>query len=375
MLQVIETYLRENREAFAPTPLSACEPLRAAIITGGGSVHSKLISLWWRGTASLPCLVVKFPRYAHDNQRLADEYAALCRLQEYLPRGTVHVPRPVASDVRDGLQLAVESVVPGRPLRAALCERREAAGRSLRDLGPLARWLGSLHARSARSATPAEIERLVLAPLATVERAFNLSSRERIAVARLRSAASALACRVALPLVFAHGDMDTSNVIVDATGRPAGLVDWESAGIGLPLQDLAYFLARYAYEAHAAGHPDQLRGFRRLFFDHPRRADDPFGPHLVTSWCDAYLRDIALAPEWLHVLFALTWIMHARNEKDAVLRLRDEGQVLYGRPAGITAVATDEATLSRGHFRSHLRCYLENLDACTALNRIALLPR
>jgi len=370
MLRIIETYLRNNWASFDVGPLSARVPLRSLLLTSGNGAHGKIVCLWWRGADALPCLVVKFPRYPRDNDRLEAEYIALQHVHTHLPPDDTHAPRPLGSELLDGVRVTVESVGRGRMLQAYLREHPLAYADELCRLRPFAAWLTSFHARSARPATPAEIQRHVVAPLATADIALGLAAREVHGLTRLRARATRLAADTTLPLVFCHNDAGTPNVLVDQRGCFTDIIDWESGGMGPPVRDLFYFLARYAHETRGVHHGDQPRGFRELFFDELAVTDRPFGPSLVADWLGAYLRDLAVASDWLPVLFGLTWIMHATNERAPHLQRQPVAQGIppHGKLDTMTAAQTDGTPPFGGHFRAQLRYYLENIDACTALS-------
>jgi hypothetical protein len=79
-------------------------------------------------------------------------------------------------------------------------------------------------------------------------------------------------------------------------------------------------------------------------------------------WLNDYCRQIGLAPRWLAVLFGLDAIMRAHYEKSAVVELRSEAMLVHGMPRTVSATTVDDTMMDRGHFRSQLRYYLENLD-------------
>lgn len=379
MIGRIHSFLKQNWQQLGfDSP--DMRGMRLAIINGGVSVRSKLVWLCWKPGAQTPFLVIKVPRYSRYNPRLEAEYATLQRLHEYLPQDDQCAPKPLASSEIDGMRVTVESASKGRLLRAYLREHPEEYSQELSRMKPFADWLAMLHARSAEAATPQQLEEFVFAPLAAAEIEFYLSGVERAGLGRLRDAARRLCASNQLPIVFNHNDCGTTNILVDEQGRLSSVIDWEGGGLGLPCLDLMDFLGRFAYETRAAGGADPLKGFREIFFldsvsararneAHSYRAGrspQPLEPSIAVRWLNDYCRQIGLATEWLPVLFGLCWIMHARKEKSDLIGLREEGQVLHGMPRTVSSTTTDDSILDKGHFRSQLRYYLENLDSFAA---------
>jgi aminoglycoside phosphotransferase (APT) family kinase protein len=304
--------------------------------------------------------MVKYPRYEEYNYRVEMEYIALQKLQPFLPPGSARVPRPLAIGKLEDLVVTVETALPARPLRAYLREHPGANVNHLRAMYPLARWFAELHARAARPATDADLQRHVFEPLEAAAAELELWSEEQAGLSRLCAMAEA-ATRTPLPMVCRHNDPGTTNVMVDKKGNFVGLIDWESGDIGLPATDLIYFLARFGFETRAAGTPDELTGFRELFFRGFSSDRSALPSTLAAEWLQEYCRLVGVSHESLPLLFGLCWIMHARNERNHLAGLSAEGALVHGKPAAVTLTTLDSAKLESAHFRSQLRFFLLNM--------------
>ncbi len=353
MIDLIKSYLRASLG-------SGERGIKLVVVNGGVSVRSKLVCLCWVGGAQEPGFVVKFPRYPMYNHRVQAEYEALQQLQPHLPPGANHASRPILTKSIEGLLVTVETATRGRMLRAYLSEHTGAYREELENLKPFSVWLGELHLRSSKPAHSEELEKWIFEPLRSAPNELGLSETERASLTWLREKAVELCERLSLPGVFNHNDPGTPNILVDKAGCFTGIIDWESGGYGLPATDLIYFLGRYAYETRDLGRCDQLRGYREMFFPPNGPKAGAFDSGLAREWLRDYCNQVGVALEWIPVLFALCWVMHARNERNHLLSLMSEGQMLMGKPGGVTH-AGEEEMANEGHFRSLLRFFLENL--------------
>ncbi|MEO6456996.1 MAG: aminoglycoside phosphotransferase family protein [Chloroflexia bacterium] len=331
------------------------------IVSGGVSVRSKLVCLCWTGGSAEPDFVVKFARYPKYNYRVEVEYEALRQLQTYWPHGSEYIPRPLGTTSIEGLQVTVETSTRGRMLRAYLREHAFDYHDELKKFEPFSVWLAELHSLSSKPVSSQELEMLIFEPLKAATDELALSNVEQAALGLLAEKAVELCEQLPLPVVFNHNDSGTTNIMVDEVGRFTGLIDWESGGYGLPCSDLIYFLGRYAYETRDLGREGQLRGYREMFFHPKGHEPGVFGSGVAQAWLADYCRRLGIEPDWIPVLFVLCWLMHARNERNHVLGLLSEGQVLMGKPGGITQARSEGEETQQGHFRSLLRIYLENL--------------
>jgi hypothetical protein len=260
------------------------------------------------------------------------------------------------------MQVTVETSTRGRMLRAYLRENTSAYHEELMNLESFSAWLAELHFRSSKPASLVDLETLIFEPLRAAPDELMLSNVEKASLGRLAEKASSLCDLIPLSLVFNHNDNGTTNILVDEAGRLTGLIDWEVGGYGLPCTDLFYFLARYAYETRDLGRLGRLYGYREMFFRPTGSEPDAFSNGIASAWLVDYCRRVGVAPDWIPVLFGLSWLMHARNERNHVLGLLSDGQVIMGKPGGITQARGEGEETQQAHFRSLLRFYLENLD-------------
>jgi thiamine kinase-like enzyme len=134
-----------------------------------------------------------------------------------------------------------------------------------------ARWLARMHAQVGRP-TPAIVEQARLLHYDAAfcgrwaERALQYASASAEASTVLRHIAarySRVTDRLAaLPASFLHGEFYASNVLVASNGDATGIfpVDWEMAGVGPGLLDLAALVSGH-WDAH------ERRAFARAYFD------------------------------------------------------------------------------------------------------------
>jgi aminoglycoside phosphotransferase (APT) family kinase protein len=165
------------------------------------------------------------------------EHDALRRLRTW---GIEHTPFPIGLTTVDGAIAGIESELDGRVLRAWVQERARSGSRWT-PLETISEWLDRLHRASARPMTDEEAVTLIDVPLRAAG-IGDLSGEEIVGLQRLRQAARSLRQAAPLPVVFVHGDLGTTNVLVDQAGRLSGVVDWETARWGLPLTDLLYLV-------------------------------------------------------------------------------------------------------------------------------------
>ena len=193
----------------------------------------------------------------------------------------------------------------------------------------------------------------MFAPLERAGEEQGLDEAEQSALLRLRERAARLASEQSLPIVFAHRDLGTPNVLAGSRGEFAGVVDWEDGGPWLPASDLFFFLGRFAYEMRGAGTSDELRGFREIYFgEGAGTRTDALVPVTARRWLERYCEGVGLDRRWLPVIFALTWIAAAQDER------RQLAERAEHNPAREAHLQISRPTIQPDHFLQHLRTFL-----------------
>jgi hypothetical protein len=196
------------------------------------------------------------PPHLHDPVREIEVYAQMLAGHDL---GTAAYYGAVVDRARDRYWLFLEDV-PG----IALWQEGEHA-----TWLAVARWLAELHERVAPNGASllrydAEMQRRFLAQ--AVAR-LPPSAGELLAAAQER----ALSTFDAIPSALVHGDFYPSNVLVDTRGGRVRIcaLDWESAGVGPSLLDLASLVAGWPEHEVAA-----LAGAYRSALAHPPPEDE-----------------------------------------------------------------------------------------------------
>ena len=348
---VAQLLLRNRRKLGVALPPGGVG-LRWLVVNAGTQQNARLVCTCWVGDAAQPVAVAKFARHPRFNARVEGEYRALEQLGAYAGPGPTRVPGPVGTAYVGPHLLGVETALPGRPLRTLLHERRGESAALLEQWAALLEWVTGLATRSARPATSRDYEEMVFAPLDKAGRELGLDDTEQAELLRIREDAARLASERSLPIVFAHRDLGTPNVLAGSRGEFTGVVDWEAGGSGLPAADLFFFLGRFAYETRGANTPDELRGFRETYLGETEHA--PAGDLSATAhrWLRTYCASVGLDRRWLPTLFALTWIAAAQDERQV---LAERAEQRPGWPGG---AAGRRPTIQPDHFLQHLRLYL-----------------
>jgi thiamine kinase-like enzyme len=178
----------------------------------------------------------------------------------------------------------------------------------------LERW--NRATRTIRTIDRGWLEREVLAPAGAV--APRLSGGTGY-LERLRSQCAAVEGN-AVPLVAAHCDLTTSN-IVDVPGGRLGILDWESSQeAGLPLRDLAYGLVDAVWASQRRG--SRTQAFADCF--------EPGGKHrdLARNSETRIRQALGLSDQFAALCFQGCWLQHAADE--AAVRTGNEPEPFLG---------------------------------------------
>lgn len=252
-----------------------------------------------------PDAVVKFSRLMTSDASLEREVDLLRRLEGDVP-DLDGVPRAIGTIEVAGRLAGVQTGVHGRPLNSGL---------TVEKLGNFAPEVTARLIELGSRPRPPDREwrtRLIEAPLEEFERRFGTAvGAEPLARARLE-----FAQLPELPLVWEHRDCGVWNVVRDADGA-IGLHDWEFAEPrGLPVLDLAFFLATAAFEADGVlsdGAPDP----RPICESHLRLLDPTSATGRISALCLAtYGRALGLEQADIERLRLLTWITQALGDRD-----------------------------------------------------------
>jgi hypothetical protein len=210
-----------------------------------------------------PAAVVKVDHDPRYRPRLLAEHSALRALHDLLAVAG-SVPEPLGLAVSARRVALAQSGLPGTPLNLLMRRRPRSARRyGEADHRLVLEWLARLHAGPSpgttvlRSATVREL----------VERGVGRAPGA-VRFAREVRGMGAVFGDVELPLLPGHGDLGTTNLLVD--GDAVGVCDWEGGGGARPpLADIVVFLNHYgrALPTPAYRLPARLDAFRATFVD------------------------------------------------------------------------------------------------------------
>lgn len=244
----LEAWLEASRHRFGLDP--AAGPLSCLYLTPRFRASASVIVLVTAGRDAAPRLVVKLPRHRDRDAGLAREAAGLGAAAERGLDRDGSAPRLVTHEqpaALGGWPVLVETALRGPALRPAVVRRRPEAAITAVDS-----WLQGLAGGAERRPGEERVARLLTGPL---EPLAAIGAPERALVDRTLAVCRPLEAAV-LPEVLEHGDLSHPNLITLGGGR-VGAVDWELAeSRGLPLQDLAFFLAYVAGATRRARTPD-----------------------------------------------------------------------------------------------------------------------
>ncbi|WP_377640275.1 phosphotransferase [Oryzobacter terrae] len=221
-------------------------PTLPVVLTRGEGEWSRVVLLPFDDRDRSPRAVVKLPRLARHGEATLRERRLLAELAQTLPEPVrASVPVPLGGGSWQGLPVAVESYLPGRPL-GHRGRAEDDPGRA--ELLRAAAWVAALH-RPTRppSAVAPSLDATLDEAVASCGLVLGPEVRGRFGDAALRG--------TELPRGYQHGDLTPTNLRVAGGGVAGGglsAVDWESGRAGAPLTDLLYLLLHWPWP----GHPD-----------------------------------------------------------------------------------------------------------------------
>lgn len=250
----------------------------------GGSERNKVV-LFVAGPDGAPSGVVKLARIEAARGGLAREARSLAALAPVAD--AVGAPRLLFH--READDAVGESLVTGEPLTGAI-ERDGLAA----VIAPVTDWLITLaQATTDGDAHPGAVIDDILAE-------FTGAFADLVAADDLERARDLVGALPPLPSVFEHRDCSPWNLLERPSGGIAGL-DWESAEPrGIPLTDLAYFLAYGGFTDDRPADADLAASYAR------RLASEP-GLEAERRYCAA----VGVPEQAVPALRVLTWMIHA----------------------------------------------------------------
>jgi Ser/Thr protein kinase RdoA (MazF antagonist) len=268
------------------------------LLTGGPRSISKPVGLVFADDEPRPHLTVKFARVPESSAPILNEATVLRALPR--SRAANGAPRVVFAQDRRGGAVVGETVLDGTPLSTVL---RWATADELATAGT--RWLCDLAGATTPTDPKEWWERLV----GSRTREFARIYEEVVSDHELTAAKASLAKLGCLPLVCEHRDFAPWNVLLGRGGE-LNVLDWESAEQrGLPLCDLTYFLAYFAFFLEGAMKSRRfVKAYRRIFDSSTRMGS------LASKQISAYCAALRIPHEARQPLRLFTWMVHSFSE-------------------------------------------------------------
>jgi hypothetical protein len=249
---------------------------------------------------------LKFSRVVGNDEPFQREERAAHAAQELPTALARRVPRLRYRGTHHGLPFLLETRFAGRSLHEALQSTWPIA-RRLDYIESVAQWLRKLALATKTSATSLASERIRLS--AVVGPAWSNQSTIGAALAAVQQA----------PGVLAHNDLGTWNVVVDRRGG-FGVVDWESSRQpGMPLWDLAYFLADALTLVEPSRTDDRTQDILRLF-----RGESLYSAALFRHLRDAS-SELDIEPRAVGPLITFGWLHHGLSPAQRRAKLSGAG--------------------------------------------------
>ncbi len=297
-MNTVLTFLHSNRGRLNLDGYGVPERLSCVMVTPRFRASSHVVFFVLPEGQPDPVLVAKIPRLIGSVSKIEREVTNLRAIHTSRPGGFDSIPRVIAFEEYCGRPILVETALVGRPMDPPTVRRDLAA-----CCDAVAGWLVEVQgsARGSSGTDPGWLEQLVERPLRYFADVLSLSADEERLLERTWELVAPLR-QASLPLVFEHGDLTHPNIILLKEGGP-GVVDWELAEpLGLPGNDLFFFLTYAAFALHNAGSTgNYLAAFQTAFFSR-------------SAWARPYVRGYAeqlgLPPRVLTPLFVLCWVRY-----------------------------------------------------------------
>lgn len=309
---------------------------RWGLLASGHYNQKKVLVFLFEDDAESPRYVVKMTRHPGYNERLENEWRALTLLRGKLTHERCKVPQPAFFGIHNAVAVLGQTAVTGAPFRriskgAADCPHALALLEGLVELG-------ATTIRRAADDSPKAIGELddLLEQFCLIYRPPSWQEEfltKQLDVVRDEGAE--------LPLVFAHGDAGTWNVLVTPDGEVA-ILDWEAFDDqGMPLWDLFYFMRSYMVLAsRSSGTHDALKAFNRYCLD-----DSDLG-RLLAAVTDRYCEATGLSRKLVEPLFYLCWVHRAIKESKR-LAPKKLARAHYAKLVRLCIERRDTSTLAR----------------------------
>jgi aminoglycoside phosphotransferase len=295
-MNLVLSFLAKNRQRLGLERFGEPSRLSCIMMTPRFRASSHIICFVLAADRTRPVLVIKIPRLPGDNDRLDREVANLDVANRARANDDGSIPHVVAYEDYHGHRLLIETAVPGRPMSPAIVRQQPVS-----SLEASLAWLLEFHLATSSSALGDDgdwFERLVEQPLHRLKAQLPGSAEAAGLVDQTLALLHPFRDQD-LPLVMAHGDFSSPNILQDEAGR-VGVVDWELAEPqGLPAFDLFFFLAYMAFaRLNARTNAEYLKAFQQAFFEPNAWA---------RSYVTRYRERLHLAPQTIAPLFVSTW--------------------------------------------------------------------
>jgi hypothetical protein len=304
---------------------------RWGLLASGDYNQKKVLVFLFERHSKTPQYVVKMTRHPAYNRRLENEWRALTLLSDQPIDEWYTLPNPAFFGVENEIAILGQTAVSGAPLRrvskgAADCPHAGAVLDGLVKLGAATAHRSPDGSQQAARSLDALLEQFSLKYRPPHGQQDFLA--KQIDAIRREGAD--------LPLVFAHGDAGTWNVLVTAEDRVA-ILDWEAFDHhGMPLWDLFYFARSHMVLAsRSSGTHNALKAFNR--YGLADSAHSKLLAEIVARFCDA----TGLSRTMVEPLWHMCWMHRAVKE----------------------SLRTPSNRLRRAHYANLVRLSIERRDA------------